>query len=150
MTDKPVKIAAKLPRLDAQNGLSTVHGRLLDEGGEAVIIGIVRHSRLTTHPGAIQEPTTEWVRVEGLPAGELMREGVRLIDRARARRANLTTEAAAPSPVIPGLDLDLEAADVGEVTTPPDGEPSEAYTEYVRGFGVEPESGGPAYGSLAD
>lgn len=104
MTDKPVKISAKLPKGDAQNGLSTVHGQLCDEDGDALVIMRIGHQRLTTHPGGILEPTTYIKCVEGL-TGDLKTEGVRLLDRARVRRARLNAEAGAPSPPIPGMEL---------------------------------------------
>lgn len=105
VTDKPVKISAKLPKGDALNGLSAVHGQLCDEDGDALVIMCIGHLRLTTHPGGIEEPTTYVKRIEGL-TGNLAVKGGLLLDRARRRRAQLDTEADTPSPPIPGLALD--------------------------------------------
>lgn len=103
--EKPVKISAKLPKDEGLNGLPTVHDRLCDEDGDALVIMRIGHLRLTTHPGGILEPTTYIRRIEGL-TGDLATAGEQLLNAARRRRAQLDTEADAPSPSIPGLVLD--------------------------------------------
>lgn len=112
MGDKPVKIGARLPKEDSLNGLATVHEQLCDEDGDALVIVRIGHQKLTTHPGGILEPQACITRIEGL-TGALAIEGERLLNRARARRANLDAEAAAPSERIPGMVLD------GDDTPPP-------------------------------
>lgn len=113
MGDKPVRIGARLPKEDSLNGLATVHGQLCDENGSALVIMRIGHQKLTTHPGGILEPQSYVLRIEGL-TGDLATDGERLMNRARARRANLEAAAAAPSEQIPGLDLDP-----GRPATPP-------------------------------
>ena len=107
MGEKPVKISARLPKLDALNGISTVHGTLCDEDGEAILVMVIGHQKLTTHPGGVLEPQAYIKRIEGL-TGDLAVVGERLLNSARRRRANMETEAeaGAPSERIPGLVLD--------------------------------------------
>lgn len=105
MGDKPVKIGARLPKEDALNGLTAVHAQLCDEGGDALVIMRIGHQKLTTHPGGILEPQAYVMRIEGL-TGDLAAQGERLLKWARAQRANLEMEAAAPSERIPGMVLD--------------------------------------------
>lgn len=105
MGEKPVKISTKLPKVDALNGLTTVHEQLCEEDGNVLVIMRIGHQKLTTHPGGVLEPQAYIMRVEGL-SGDLAVDGDRLMSRARARRANLEAQAAAPSEHIPGLVLD--------------------------------------------
>jgi len=86
--EKPVKLAAKLPKGDNLNGLDTVHDRLRKHG-TAYLIMQVTAPTVTDHLGGIQEPRAEIEWVEGLPTGDggsLGTIGAKLLEVARAQR----------------------------------------------------------------
>jgi hypothetical protein len=87
--EKPVKLAAKLPKKDNLNGLDTVHEQLRRHG-TAIIIAQVTAPTVTERLGGIREPRAEIESIEGLPADgggdSLNALGARLLELARAER----------------------------------------------------------------
>lgn len=108
----PVKIGAKLPKVDALNGLGTAHDALLREDGTALVVLRVEREKLITHRGGITEPVARIVRIEGIADedADLVRTAEQLLNRARVRRAERAAAVGAPSEPIPGLVLDGDDA----------------------------------------
>jgi len=86
--EKPVKLAAKLPKKGSVNGLETVHAALRAHGTAIVIMQVTAPTR-EERLGGIVEPKAEIEWVEGLPgsaAGTLGDIGAQLLQLARAER----------------------------------------------------------------
>jgi len=86
--EKPVKLAAKLPKEGNLNGLDTVHDQLRRHG-TAIIIAQVTAPTMTVRIGDIREPRAEIEWIEGLPTGggdSLNTLGSQLLELARAER----------------------------------------------------------------
>ena len=85
---KPVKLAARLPKEEARNGLATIHGDVLRPplGVAYIVARVVSTERLVSAIDGVQKPTLVIDHVEGLPEGELARAGEQLLAWARAAR----------------------------------------------------------------
>jgi len=86
--EKPVKLAAKLPKQNDVNGLDTVHDQLRRHGTAIVVMQVTAPTR-TEYSGGIVEPRAEIEWIEGLPGanrGDLGDLGAQLLGLARAER----------------------------------------------------------------
>jgi hypothetical protein len=86
--EKPVKLAAKLPKTHEANGLETVHDRLRRHGTAILIMQVTAPSREERLDGVVT-PKAEIEWIEGLPGasqGDLGDLGAQLLGLARAER----------------------------------------------------------------
>jgi hypothetical protein len=86
--EKPVKLAAKLPKENNANGLDTVHAQLRAHGTAIIIMQVTAPTR-EERVGGIVRPQAEIEWVEGLPGSakaSLGDIGSQLLQLARAER----------------------------------------------------------------
>ena len=83
-TDKPIKLAAKLPKGNA-NGLDTIHDQV-KKHGSAYVVMLVSAPEVLVRVGGTREPKLTIDHVEGLPAGVLADRGEGLLLEARKAR----------------------------------------------------------------
>lgn len=83
-TEKPIKLAAKLPKGNA-NGLDAIHEQV-KKHGSAYVVMLVSAPEVLVRIGGTREPKLTIDHIEGLPAGPLADQGERLLLEARKAR----------------------------------------------------------------
>lgn len=91
MSDKPIKLSARLPKDRPLNGLGTIYDQV-KRHGSAFVVMYVRADEVTERADGTKVPTLTIDHIEGLPTmqgvdnTDLHRAGAKLMEWARAER----------------------------------------------------------------